>query len=302
MKLDWTPRACPLCTSRREGRVVLESNIDPAKLNAFAFASRKLPEYMHPRMVECADCGMLYGNPVLSLNTISEAYQDAAFDSGAESDFAGATYRGLVSSFLQNLPARGHALDIGAGDGAFLEQLLQLGFAKVTGVEPSSAPVAAAKPAIRPFLREAFFYGSDFPKAHFDLITCFQVMEHFWDPAQIARDAFELLKPGGVFLTVVHNRKALSAKLLGEKSPIFDLEHLQLFDPETGRRLLTRAGFHNVKADPVWNRYPLHYWMKLAPIPPRVKGPLIAAAKAALVGKIPVSIPPGNLAITGVKP
>ena len=65
-RFEWIDRPCPLCKSSNDSRVFAESNIDLATLTEFAFASRKLPEYMHPRLVECADCGMLYGSPVLS--------------------------------------------------------------------------------------------------------------------------------------------------------------------------------------------------------------------------------------------
>lgn len=300
MKLEWTQRTCPVCGSDREGRVFVESNIDAAKLNDFAFASRKIPEYMHPRMVECADCGMLYGNPVLSLATISEAYREAAFDSGAESAYAAATYRRLVEKL--GLAARVAALDIGAGDGSFLEQLASLGFKRVVGVEPSSAPVAAAKPEIRKWIQHGFFRASDFEVNQFDLITCFQVMEHFWDPAEITRDAFALLKPGGMFLTVVHNRQALSARLLGARSPIFDIEHLQLFSPDTVAKLLQRSGFEGVEVKAFWNRYPLHYWMKLAPIPRVMKEGSIGFSRRMKFGDLPVAIPAGNLVAAGRKP
>ncbi len=65
MKLDFIPRTCPLCGGE-DAQVMVEATIDEGKLTASAFASRKLPEYMHSRMVECKLCGMLYANPVLA--------------------------------------------------------------------------------------------------------------------------------------------------------------------------------------------------------------------------------------------
>ena len=60
------PALRPLCGSADQSNVVAESNIDLAKLDKFAFASRKRPEYMHPRLIECPSCRLLYGSPVLS--------------------------------------------------------------------------------------------------------------------------------------------------------------------------------------------------------------------------------------------
>jgi uncharacterized Zn finger protein len=69
MKLDFIPRACPLCSGEDAG-VLVEATLDEDRLTASAFASRKLPEYMHSRMVECKECGMLYANPVLRPATL----------------------------------------------------------------------------------------------------------------------------------------------------------------------------------------------------------------------------------------
>ena len=71
---------------------------------------------------------MLYANPVLRQEALAEAYKDASFDRGAVSRFASITYRTMLEPHLPALPNRNSALDIGAGDGAFLEELSALGF------------------------------------------------------------------------------------------------------------------------------------------------------------------------------
>jgi SAM-dependent methyltransferase len=301
MKAEWVERACPLCGSNGASRVFAESNIDLAVLDGFAFASRKLPEYMHPRLIACGQCGILYGNPVLSPGTLATAYQLADFDSGGEAHYASTTYAAHVRKILPRLPDLDGALDIGTGDGAFLECLLELGFRNVAGVEPSQAPVAAAQVHIKPLIRLGIFKPDNFSADSFSLVSCFQTMEHVWDPLGTVRGAYGLLKPGGVFFMVVHNRKSVSAKILGMKSPIFDVEHLQLFCPATARMLLERAGFRNVIVSALWNRYPLHYWMKLLPMPDSIKRPLLAPLKRSLIGRVPLAFPPGNLICFGFK-
>jgi 2-polyprenyl-3-methyl-5-hydroxy-6-metoxy-1,4-benzoquinol methylase len=301
MKLDFIPRTCPLCAGD-DATVLVEATLDEGKLTTSAFASRKLPEYMHSRMVQCNACGMLYANPVLRPETLADAYKDASFDSGAESRLAAVTYRALLEPHLAGLANRGSALDIGAGDGAFVEELLDLGFSDVIGVEPSIAPIEAAKPAIRGYLKCGIFAADQFAAASFDLITCFQVIEHVWDPVKIAADALALLKPGGLFLIVAHNRRAFSARVMGTKSPIFDIEHLQLFDRPTSAALLRNAGFDSIKVGSVQNRYPVDYWIKLFPIPKPVKSGVRRAAEISGIGKLLVSLPAGNLAVVGQKP
>lgn len=300
MKLDFIARVCPLCGGD-DARVMVEATLDEARLTASAFASRKLPEYMHSRMVECNLCGMLYANPVLRPETLADAYKDASFDSGAESRLAAVTYRSLLEPHLNGL-GRGSALDIGAGDGAFVEQLLTLQFRHVIGVEPSLAPIEAASPGIREHLKCGIFAADQFARESFDLITCFQVIEHVWDPVKITADALALLKPGGLFFIVAHDRRAFSTRVMGTKSPIFDIEHLQLFDAPTSAALLRNAGFSSIKVSSVRNKYPVDYWLKLFPLPAPLKSSLRSLAEMTGVGKRLLSLQAGNLAAVGQKP
>ena len=158
--------------------VFAESNIDFSRFTKFAFTARKVPEYMHPRLLECVSCDVLYSTPVWSMDFIEAAYQEAAFDSSAEAYFASLTYQRLINRILPHLPNRDAALDIGTGNGVFLERLLENGFTHVRGVEPSGTPVAAAKPHIRKLIRAGLFVPEEFAPGSFSLITCFQVMEH----------------------------------------------------------------------------------------------------------------------------
>jgi SAM-dependent methyltransferase len=214
---------------------------------------------------------LLYANPVLRPETLADAYKQASFDSGAESRLAA-------------------------------EELLAFGFTDNIGVEPSIAPVEAAKPAIRGYLKCGIFAAELFTAASLDLITCFQVIEHVWDPVKIAPDALALLKPGGLFLIVAHDRRAFSARVMGTNSPIFDIEHLQLFDKPTSVALLRNAGFDSIKVSSVQNRYRVDYWIKLFPIPGPVKSGVRRVAGISEIGKLLLYLPAGNLAVVGQKP
>ena len=67
-------RTCPVCGSTDETHVFREANIDVRQLDAFAFASRKVPEYMHHRIIECPSCELLYVSPIPSLAEMERAY------------------------------------------------------------------------------------------------------------------------------------------------------------------------------------------------------------------------------------
>ena len=146
------------------------------------------------------------------------------------------------------------------------------------------------------------YFGCGLRAGKLGLITCFQTFEHLFDPSQMCRDAFRLLRPGGAVLFIGHNRRAVSARLMGRRSPIFDIEHLQLFSPASARRLVSSTGFVNVEVGPLLNRYPINYWSKLLPLPPSPKRRLIGLLNALRVGRLAVPLPAGNLFIIGYKP
>lgn len=301
MPTELVARACPVCGSTDDSEVFYDATFDPAGLDQFAFASRKVPEYMHHRLIACPTCDLLYASPVPTLSYVARAYDEAAFDSQEEARCASRTYARFLPRIVARLPSRAGALDIGTGEGSFLEELLRAGFSGVVGVEPSAAPIEVAAPAIRPLIRHGVFRAEDYASASFSLITCFQTIEHVPDPLQTCRHFHRLLRPGGAALLVGHNRRALSARLLGRRSPILDVEHFQLFSPESARRLLAASGFSQIELWRVVNRYPLHYWVKLFPLPLGFKRGLIARLKSSAIGSLPIPLPAGNLAVVGFR-
>ena len=120
---------------------------------------------MHHRLVECATCDAVYADPVLDLGGIGAAYDAAAFDSKEEAVCASRTYAGSSAAAAAPAARRRAALDIGTGEGSFLEELLDLGFAQVRGYEPSAAPLAAASERVRALIVHDVFDAEARPGA-----------------------------------------------------------------------------------------------------------------------------------------
>jgi 2-polyprenyl-3-methyl-5-hydroxy-6-metoxy-1,4-benzoquinol methylase len=290
-------RNCPICDSRRNTEAYAERHIDESQLSRFSFASRKLPEYMHHRLLLCHGCDLLFAEPQEELN-LGKAYEQAAFDSGRESACAAVTYRRVLAGVLGRLPERAGLLDIGAGDGAFLREMLRAGFREMIGLEPSEAPIRAADSSVRGMLQQGMFGQELFEPGRFSLITCFQTIEHVTDPLGLCKEACRLLQPGGAFAIIAHNRRGVVNRLLGRKSPIFDVEHLQLFSERSIEGLMKAAGFSEIRAEGFWNSYPLSYWARLFPLPAGFKR-LVLAGLQRTFGSIPVKLPVGNMLCVG---
>ena len=107
--------------------------------------------------------------------------------------------------------AEGHrVLDAGCGVGYGSSILADRRAAEVVGVDVAAAVVEAASAAERPGLR--FETGDlaslDHPDGSFDLIVCFEVIEHVDDPAAVLEELARLLSEHGVLVISSPNREA----------------------------------------------------------------------------------------------
>jgi SAM-dependent methyltransferase len=294
-------RGCPTCGSTDDSEVFAEQRLDFSALDENAFASRKRPEHMRLRLVSCRTCDLVYASPVPSPEALSQAYEAAAFDSAEEARYAARSYAEQLQDLVAMLPDRRGVLDIGTGEGAFLSELLRLGFTEVGGVEPSTAPIAAADPEVAGLIEHGVFRRGIRPPGSLSLVTCFQTIEHVPDPAELVRDAVALLKPGGILALVCHDRRAPVNRALGLRSPIIDIEHMQLFSPRSVDELLRRAGLRSVGHRPIRNRYPVRYWARLTPLPERFQTAVSSALERSGIAGRPLTVPVGNLLAWGIR-
>ena len=201
-------RSCPVCGST-DARLFVEAHFSESDLDSMSFSSRKVPEGLYHRLLECASCDLLYASPVPTFKSLSDAYRDAGYESGEEARYAAATYAEVFASIALSLPDLRAAADIGAGDGAFLERLREAGFDEIVGFEPSTAPLAAAPADLRPSIRPEPFGTGILPDESFTLVSCMQTIEHVLEPLEVCRDAVRALAPRGAVLIACHDRRAL---------------------------------------------------------------------------------------------
>jgi SAM-dependent methyltransferase len=228
-------------------------------------------------------------------------YHIAEYDSSEEANDSAAAYIKAIKPTLNKLARRQRVLEIGTGTGIFLEHLSREGFLELIGVEPSSAAIAAAPEYRRAWIREGIFQEKDFEPNSFDLVCCFMTMEHVHDPAVVARAAYNLLRSGGAFVTVTHDYRSPINRLLGKRSPIIDVEHMQLFSEHSVHHVFLSTGYNNITVNAFVNRYALRYWLRLTPLPRYVKSMLSSSMAYLGLGRIKIGINVGNLIAAGFK-
>lgn len=286
------PTRCPVCDTEGNATEVYPANFDPQAFNPAVFSARRLPDRLHYRLVRCDSCGLLRSDPVADARVLAQLYAHSSFDYGEEV----ANIRRTYGRYLARLGGpKGALLEVGCGNGFFLEEALDQGYAEVWGVEPSQSAVSQAAFRVQSRIRCDILRPGLFAPGSFDAICMFQVFDHLPDPGALLPECLQLLKPGGRLLLLNHNIAAWSARLLGEKSPIIDIEHTCLYSPATLSRLVERFGFWVERTGTVFNNYSLHYLARLLPLPAGAKQQLLSFLHDHAIGRLCLRVPLGNL-------
>ena len=293
-------RECPVCKGRSYAPFA-EQRIDASKFGALTYASRKPPEFMRFRLVRCLACDLVYTPSPPSEDFLHTAYKDAEFDSSDEAIAAAKNYALALEPHLQTMTNRNAAVDVGAGSGPLLPFLQEKNFYPVIGIEPSKAAIDAAAPAVRPLLKEGMFSTSMLDGEHPSLICSFMTLEHIRDPGVFCTAAHGELEPGGALAVVAHNWRAPLNRILGLRSPIIDVEHLQLFSQKALSELFRRAGFESIEISPIHNSYPLRYWLRLTPLPVAAKKWLLLLFERLGLADHTFTMNVGNILAVGTK-
>lgn len=143
----------------------------------------------------------------------------------------------LKEAIARNVPVRGmfDILDMGCGPGG---NILTLGeFGVVTGLDISEDALQFARDRGFKELIQGDVRRLPFPDHSFDLVSCLDVLEHIDDDAQAIREAFRVLKPGGIFLATVPAHPWLWS------SHDEALHHLRRYTTRGITEKIIRAGF-----------------------------------------------------------
>lgn len=266
---------CPLCINKKnETKTFLKKNINHQIIGEFSYSSRKVPEFMNYELLKCDVCTFIYAINIPNLERVKNDYKNSTFVSADDADDAASTYYNKIREKI-NFMNFDSALEIGAGSGSFIAKLKKLGFEKITGVEPSISSIEFAKNEIKAHLINDVFETAKIEKNAYDLVCCFMTMEHVHDPLYTIKKSFEILKNDGKIILVTHNCEHLLHKFLGKKSPIIDVEHLQLFSSKSIFQILDINNFTNIEIFNLKNKYNLKYWASLLPLPFIIKKMII---------------------------
>ena len=295
------PTKCPICETHDNSVFVYPSNVDANSFSTEVFSARRLPDRRHYQWVRCNSCTLLRSDPVLDVD-LEQLYVESTFDYSTEIDGLKKTYFNLVQRALRGKQLRKSIFEVGGGNGFFLEAAKDGGFESIVGVEPSTEAIKAARSDVKPHMIASMMKPEVLSDDSFEVGAMFHTLDHLTDPVSTLKDCFNALQPGGVFVVAVHNERAWSARLMGERSPIIDVEHTHLYTRKSGEALFKKVGFIDVKSGAYNNHYSLAYILHLIPISRTFRKKVLESSIGTLLSKIKVIVPLGNMWIAGTKP
>ena len=237
---------CNLC-GRDEFRVRFPATADGTALQVDAFRCTHSGYGLHAQIVECRHCGLVYANPRWPSDFVLDAYSAVEDETYVEERLGRElTFRHHLRQMERIIgPAAGRRLlDVGAYIGVFVEVAGAAGW-RAQGVEPSTW---AAAEACRRGLNVTVgtLATVEWPAESFDVVTLWDVIEHFVDPAAELERARRLLRPGGWLVVHTMDIDAPFARLMGQRWPWLMDMHLYYFSGRTLGRMLSDHGYEVV--------------------------------------------------------
>lgn len=212
------------------------------------------PDRFHGRhqtytLVRCANCSIVWLSDPPEPEEMHRHYTDA--------------YDRLISVAGEDSPRRwrdrntalapykhsGAILDLGCSSGSFLQSLTGRNW-DLYGIEMSadSAKAAQEKTGAKIFVGDIL--DAKFPADSFDVITCFDVLEHLYEPRRVMAKVEEWLKPGGIFYVLVPNVESAEGRVFGSYWHGLELpRHLFHYSPASLKFLAESAGLWAVSLE-----------------------------------------------------
>lgn len=237
-KEDFKESNCPCCNSSNK---------------SFKLQKNRFEYY------DCLDCKTFYMSPRPTAVILKAFYSNSKnYEFWAQKMFPRTEkkrqniFSKRVDLILEQLkiynPHGNQLLEVGPGYGTFCNLLKQKKPSmKVKAVEPSKPLAEICKNSGIDVVNDTIENFSSSSNEKFDVIVCFEVIEHLSDPDSFLKSMRTLLNANGIIIFSCPNGLGFDVTLLQENSETIDHEHLNYFNPESVNLLLERAQLKEIE-------------------------------------------------------
>ncbi len=208
---------------------------------------------------ECNECGTLFQNPRPPIDAFEAFYRESAssrywaevfFPAVAETR-RDKIFRPRVSRLAKLCADKGitasRLIDVGAGFGIFLDEWCRLNpHTEGIAIEPSASMAEKCRAQGLKVVEDIVENVVDH-KDSADLVTCFEVLEHVYDPLGFLKSLKNLTRPGGYVFISTLGIDGFDLQVLWDKSEqIAPPHHINFLSINGFEQLFRRAGLVEV--------------------------------------------------------
>lgn len=240
---DHDKNICYLCHSPNI-KIKFPSTHSSIEMDSNTYCCTSFGHNKHDEIVECLDCGLLAVKEIPNPSELEQNYKqviDPLYLDEKESRYL--TFRKVVKEVQMYVPD-GKILDVGCYCGYFLDVARESGY-EVEGLELSKWASDHAR--LSGLVVHNDTLSSLKLDGHFDLITMWDVVEHFSDPRAELHEINRLLKKHGYLFLSTINVGSIVARLMGPRWPWLMDMHIFYFNPNTITKILEQEGFRIVR-------------------------------------------------------
>lgn len=262
-------RACPCCGSKKSKPVISTDikaeSVDFDSLvqywNGF-FKDKSIFSYHR-----CDECGLLFAPCFFYEEQLATLYAQMPpnMDEVPLSALK-ATQKGYFKSLHGASELTGGYLEVGPDVGLFTEMAVKDGnFKKFWLFEPNRAvaeKLASVVEGKEYRIIHDMFGFNEVPLDECSTAVMVHVLDHLLDPVAALTSLRERMSSNSTLLIVTHDESSILSKLLGWRWPAYCLQHPQIYNPKTIKRVLENAGFENISVKKTVNYFPLGFLVK----------------------------------------
>lgn len=150
---------------------------------------------------------------------------------------------------IERFVSCGRLLEVGCAAGFLLKVARERGW-DCYGIEISEYTSRYAREKLNLSVRQVTIENTNFPQGHFDVICCYQTIEHMVQPDIFLREATKILKKGGYIVISTIDFGSWYARFLRLLRISYEMlrppEHISYFSRKTLSLMLERYGFQVV--------------------------------------------------------
>jgi 2-polyprenyl-3-methyl-5-hydroxy-6-metoxy-1,4-benzoquinol methylase len=216
----------------------------------------------------CSDCGVIFLNPRAAEDEYLALYK-AIDDNALAFDGPGKASLTRIKGFrrgigiIERLKPGGKLLDVGCGDGRFLEMISQQGAHDLYGLELSHVAARSVSRFLGIDVRPCTLKEAGYPDNFFDVVVMWDVLEHVYDSVKELAEVRRVLKDDGLFMARIPNltyfriKQILAGRFLKSRGRTIyhGGRHLTYLNAKTAYLLMEKSGFNVISLQPARTEY-----------------------------------------------